>query len=103
MSVVAIKEETDDAIADHNIDVKWVGIGQLGKKISFFKDRSVDRVIMAGQVKHVQLFSGAMPDMRMVKMLWSLQRRNTVSLIGGIPAERAKDGIQLIYSTFFLL
>lgn len=102
MSVVAIKEETDKAIGEHAGDVRWVGIGQLGKMISYFKDRSVDRVIMAGQVKHVQLFSSAMPDVRMVKMLWRLPRRNTVALIGGIAAELAKDGIELIDSTFFL-
>ena len=60
------------------------------------------RAIMAGQVKHVQLFSGAMPDVRMVKMLWKLPRRNTVALIGGVAAEMAKEGIELIDSTYFV-
>jgi UDP-2,3-diacylglucosamine hydrolase len=102
ISVVAIKEETDRAIDAASDDVTWVGIGQLGKMISHFKSRGVERVIMAGQVKHVQLFSGAIPDMRMVKMLWGLERRNTVSLIGGIARELEKDGIELIDSTLFL-
>lgn len=102
LSVVAINEETDPRIEREASDVRWVGIGQLGKMISFFKDRGVERVMMAGQVKHVQIFSGAMPDMRMVKMLWNLPRRNTDSLIGGIAAELAKDGIELIDSTFFV-
>ncbi len=102
LSVVAINEETDTRIDREASDVRWVGIGQLGKMISFFKDRGVERVMMAGQVKHVQIFSGAMPDMRMVKMLWNLPRRNTDSLIGGIAAELAKDGIELIDSTFFV-
>ncbi len=102
LSVVAINEETDPRIEREASDVRWVGIGQLGKMISFFKDRGVERVMMAGQVKHVQIFSGAMPDMRMVKMLWNLPRRNTDSLIGGIASELAKDGIELIDSTFFV-
>jgi len=102
LSVVAIKEETDADIANSADDVTWVGIGQLGKMISHFKSRGVEKVIMAGQVKHVQLFSGAIPDMRMVKMLWGLERRNTVSLIGGIARELEKDGIELIDSTYFL-
>lgn len=102
LSVVAINEETDPRIDREASDVRWVGIGQLGKMISFFKDRGVERVMMAGQVKHVQIFSGAMPDMRMVKMLWNLPRRNTDALIGGIAAELAKDGIELIDSTFFV-
>jgi UDP-2,3-diacylglucosamine hydrolase len=53
-------------------------------------------------VKHVQIFSGALPDLRMVKMLWNLPRRNTDALIGGVASELAKDGIELIDSTFFV-
>lgn len=102
LSVVAIREETDsriEAIAD---DLIWVGIGQLGKMISHFKKHGVTKVMMAGQVKHVQIFSGALPDVRMLKMLWNLPRRNTVALIGGIADELAKEGIELIDSTYFI-
>jgi DUF1009 family protein len=102
LSVVAIKEETDPHIDTAAGDVTWVGIGQLGKMISCFKDRGVTKAIMAGQVKHVQIFSGAMPDMRMVKMLWNLPRRNTDALIGGVAAELEKEGIELIDSTYFI-
>lgn len=102
LSVVAIKEETDRSIDDIADNVTWVGIGQLGKMLSFFKKANIEKVIMAGHVKHVQLFSSAIPDMRMVKMLWGLKRRNTDALIGGIAAELAKEGIQLIDSTYFV-
>ncbi|HLM60974.1 MAG TPA: hypothetical protein VK308_09230, partial [Pyrinomonadaceae bacterium] len=67
LSVVAIKEETDERIETVADKVVWVGVGQLGKMISFFKREGVERAIMAGQVKHVQIFSGALPDLRMVK------------------------------------
>jgi UDP-2,3-diacylglucosamine hydrolase len=99
--VAAIKEETDKSIEAVAETVVWVGIGQLGKMISFFKNEGVEKVIMAGQVKHVQIFSGALPDLRMVKMLWNLPKRNTDSLIGGIADELAKDNIELIDSTYF--
>lgn len=102
LSVVAIKEETDKSIEAIADKVIWVGIGQLGKMISFFKNEGVEQAIMAGQVKHVQIFSGAFPDWRMAKMLYNLPRRNTDSLIGGIADELAKDGIELIDSTFFM-
>jgi DUF1009 family protein len=102
LSVVAIKEETDPEIDNVTDDVVWVGIGQLGKMISHFKKRGVERAIMAGQVKHVQIFSGALPDLRMVKMLWNLPRRNTDALIGGVAAEMTKEGIELIDSTHFI-
>lgn len=102
LSVIAIKEETDKRIDEIADDVKWVGIGQLGKMISHFKSSGVTKAIMAGQVKHVQIFSGALPDARMLKMLWNLPKRNTDALIGGVADELAKEGIELIDSTFFL-
>ena len=68
LSVVAINEETDRRIEEVAENVVWVGIGQLGKMISFFKNEGVAKAIMAGQVKHVQIFSiGALPDLRMIK------------------------------------
>ncbi len=102
LSVVAIKEETDKRIEEIAEKVIWVGIGQLGKMISFFKKEGVEKAIMAGQVKHVQIFSGAFPDWRMAKMLYNLPKRNTDSLIGGIADELAKDNIELIDSTYFI-
>lgn len=102
LSVVAINEETDKSIERVAAKVVWVGIGKLGKMISFFKSEGVSKVMMAGQVKHVQIFSGALPDMKMMKMLWNLPQRNTDSLIGGIADQLRGDGIELIDSTFFL-
>lgn len=102
LAVVAIREETDKRIEEIADKVLWVGIGQLGKMISFFKKEGVTKAMMCGQVKHVQIFSGALPDLRMLKMLFGLKERNTDSLIGAVAAELAKDGIQLIDSTFFI-
>lgn len=102
LAVIAIKEETDRRIEEVAEKVLWVGIGQLGKMINFFKKEGVSKAIMAGQVKHVQIFSGALPDLRMVKMLWNLPQRNTDSLIGGVASEMAKEGIELIDSTYFI-
>lgn len=102
LAVVAINEETDPRIDEVAENVMWVGIGQLEKMISFFREHGVTEAVMAGQVKHVQIFSGAMPDLRMVKMLWNLPRRNTDALIGGVAAEMAKEGIELIDSTYFV-
>ncbi|MEP6742589.1 MAG: UDP-2,3-diacylglucosamine diphosphatase LpxI [bacterium] len=102
LSVAAIREETDPKIEQEVDRLVWVGIGQLGKMIRFFKGEGVEKAIMAGQVKHVQIFSRAVPDARMLKMLLKLPRRNTTSLIGGIAAELASEGIDLIDSTCFL-
>lgn len=101
-AVAAIREETDPRIDQLADVVKWVGIGQLGRMIRFFKDEGVGKAIMAGQVKHVQIFSRAVPDARMLKVLLKLPRRNTDSIIGAIADELQSEGIELIDSTYFL-
>jgi UDP-2,3-diacylglucosamine hydrolase len=102
IAVAAIREETDPAIEQVADRLIWVGIGQLGKLLKFFKNEGVSQAIMAGQVKHVQIFSNAIPDLRMLKMLLRLPKRNTDALIGAVAAELASEGIELIDSTQFL-
>ena len=102
LSIAAIREETDPQIETLADSVTWVGIGQLGKMIRFFKNEGVEQAIMAGQVRHVQIFSRAVPDARMLKVLLRLPRRNTHSLIGAVADELASEGIELIDSTYFL-
>jgi len=102
VAVAAIREETDPSIEKIADRLTWVGIGQLGKMLKFFKNEGVEQAIMAGQVKHVQIFSGAIPDLRMLKMLLRLPKRNTDALIGAVASELAGEGIELIDSTHFL-
>ncbi len=102
MVVAAIKEETFLDLAAHTKTIEWMGIGQLGKLINFFKREGVTHALMAGQVKHTQIFSGAIPDFRMVKLLASLLTKNTNSLIGAVTKEFASEGITVIDSTTFL-
>ena len=103
MVVAAIKEETAPDIERQAARVEWVGVGQLGKLIRFFKGESVTHAIMAGQVKHHQIFRlNALPDLRMVRMLARLTTKNTDSLIGAVADELAREGITLVDSTTFL-
>lgn len=102
LSIAAIREETDPQIEGLADSVTWVGIGQLGKMIRFFKNEGVEQAMMAGQVRHVQIFSRAVPDARMLRMLLKLPKRNTHSLIGAVADELASEGIELIDSTYFL-
>jgi UDP-2,3-diacylglucosamine hydrolase len=102
MVVAAIKEETFPELAQHTKTIEWLHIGQLGKLIKFFQREGVTHALMAGQVKHTQIFSGAIPDFRMVKMLAGLLTKNTNSLIGAVTKELASEGITVIDSTSFL-
>ena len=102
VALAAIREETDPEIEKVAERMIWVGLGQLNKMLKFFKSEGVEQAIMAGQVKHVQIFSGSIPDVRMLKMLLRLPKRNTDALIGAVADELASEGIELIDSTFFL-
>jgi hypothetical protein len=99
--VAAIKEETAPDIEAHARRVQWMSVGQLGKLIRFFAREGVTHALLAGQVKHAQIFGPALPDLRMVRMLAGLRHKNTNSLIGGVVAELEKAGIIVVDSTFF--
>jgi hypothetical protein len=103
VAVAAIKEETAPEIEGEAAVVEWMGVGQLGRLISFFKREQITHAIMAGQVKHHQIFRlNALPDLRMVRLLSRLSLRNTGSLIIAVADELAREGITLVDSTVFL-
>jgi hypothetical protein len=100
--VAAIKEETFPEIEAQAGTIEWMGVGQLGRLIKFFKRHAVTHAILAGQVKHVQIFGPSLPDLRMVKMLTRLPKKNTDSLIGAVVSELEREGIKVIDSTYFI-
>jgi hypothetical protein len=102
MVVAAIREETSPEIEQAARTVHWISLGQLGKLIRIFHDEGVDRAIMAGQVKHKQLFSDIVPDFRMLQMLAGLAMRSTDSLIGAVAKVLESEGIRLLDSTALL-
>jgi len=101
--VAAIQEETFPEIESHGAAaVHWMSLGELSKLIDTFKREGVTRAIMAGQVKHKQIFSSIKPDWRLAKLILSLTTRNTDSLIGAVAKVLAEEGITLLDSTSFL-
>ena len=105
--VAAINEETDAemdlrAAADAHISVHWMSLGELSKLIDTFKAEGVSRAVMAGQVKHKQIFSSIRPDWRLAKLLLSLRTRNTDMLLGAVAKVLGDEGIELISSTAYL-
>src|ERR1700726_3894083 len=101
--VVAIKEEALPEIGDRGAaSVHWLSLGELSKLIETFQRQGVSRAIMAGQVKHKQIFSAIRPDWRMAKLLLSLATRNTDSLLGAVAKVLAEEGITLENSTELL-
>lgn len=102
MVVAAIKEETFAEIDSCGYPVHWLGLGELGKLIRVFQKAGVRKAIMAGQVKHAQIFGSSLPDFTMIRMLAGLKHKNTDSLIGGVARVLEESGISLVDSTALL-
>jgi UDP-2,3-diacylglucosamine hydrolase len=105
--VAAIKEETDPemdqrAASDAGVTVHWLSLGELSRLIETFKKSGVTKAVMAGQVKHKQIFSSIRPDWRLAKLLLNLRTRSTDALLGAVAKVLADEGIELISSTSFL-
>jgi hypothetical protein len=101
--VAAIREEADPAIERRGAAaVHWLSLGELSKLIETFKAEGVSEAIMAGQVKHKQIFSSIRPDWRLAKLLLGLATRNTDSLIGAVAKVLGDEGIHLQNSTTLL-
>jgi UDP-2,3-diacylglucosamine hydrolase len=105
--VAAIREETDPEInhraaMDEKITVHWLSLGELSRLIEVFHKEDVKAAVMAGQVKHKQIFSSIRPDWRLAKLLLNLRTRNTDMLLGAVAKVLADEGIELMSSTQFL-
>jgi hypothetical protein len=107
VTVAAIREETDPEIdhraaMDEKISVHWLSLGELTRLIETFHKEGVSMAVMAGQVKHKQIFSSIRPDWRLAKLLLNLRTRNTDMLLGAVAKVLGDEGIELISSTSFL-
>jgi UDP-2,3-diacylglucosamine hydrolase len=101
--VAAIREETFPEIESSGaVSIHWLSLGELSKLIETFQREGVRRAIMAGQVKHKQIFSSIKPDWRLAKLLLSLGTRNTDALLGAVAKVLGDEGITLENSTTFL-
>ena len=106
VTVVAIKEEAfpdlEQAARKAGAELHWVSLGQLGKCIKLLKSAGVSQAVMAGQVRHVKIFSGIIPDFTLLSVLTRLKARNTDALISAVADVMRDEGIELLNSTMFL-
>jgi len=102
MAVIALKEEASPELEKIATRLHWVSLGELSKTIDLMHQEGVKQAVMAGQVKHNKIFSVIRPDWKLAKLLLSLPRKNTDSLIGAVARVLEDEGIRLVDSTLFL-
>jgi len=99
---LAIREEASAGLEAEVDELHWIGLGQLGRAISILQGAGAREAIMAGQVKHRRIFSGIVPDLKLLGVLARLALQNTDSLIGAVADALGRDGITLLPSVAFL-
>ena len=102
MAVIALKEEASPELEKTAKRLHWVSLGELSTAIELMQKEGVKHAVMAGQVKHNKIFSSIRPDWKLAKLLFSLPRKDTDSLIGAVAKVFEEEGIQLVDSTLFL-
>jgi DUF1009 family protein len=106
ITVFAIKEEAfkeiDAAAAGAGARVHWISIGELGKFLQLLKEHHITQALMAGQVKHVKIFGGFVPDMTAFSLLTRMKGMNTDALIGAVADLLRENGVELINSAALL-
>jgi hypothetical protein len=106
VTVVAVREEAfpelEGAAREAGADLHWVSLGHLGRCIKILKAAGISRAVMAGQVKHVKIFSGIVPDLTLLSVLTRVKARNTDALISAVAGVMKDEGIELLNSTAFL-
>jgi DUF1009 family protein len=98
---IGLKEEASPEI-EKLARTHWISLGQLTKLIDICKKERITQIMMCGQVKHAKIFSSIVPDWRLVKLLASLETKNTEGLIGGVAKVLRDEGIELVDSTLLL-
>jgi DUF1009 family protein len=107
VTLIAVEEEASRdlesaAAREPRAALHWVSLGQLGRAIDIMREAGVSRAVMAGQVKHVKIFSGVVPDRLLFSVLLKLRSKNTDALISAVAEVMREHGIELMDSTAFL-
>lgn len=102
VTAVALEPLADKALAACVDEIKWVNVGKLGKIIDSLKRSGIKEAVMAGKVPKTLLYKGNItPDLRAVKLLFTLKDRSDDSILIAITKELEKDGITLLNTTDF--
>lgn len=98
LKIAAVKGSADDGLEKHFKTVLWVHIGQLKKTIRFFQSENVDKIILAGKIKHADVYS-IKPDLAALKLLAGLKDKKASTILKAVCDLFEKEGIRIMPST----
>ena len=99
---VALEPLADKTLSSYVDEIKWVNVGKFGKLIDSLKDYGIKEAVMAGKVSKTLLYKSKItPDLRAVKLLFSLKDKKDDSILLAITKELEEEGIHLLDITRF--
>lgn len=97
---VALEPLADKGLADFVEDIRWISVGKLGEIIKSLKSSGIREAVMAGKVPKSLLYKSKItPDLRAIKLLFSLKDRSDDSILLALTRELEKEGISLLNTT----
>jgi hypothetical protein len=100
--IVGIKEEAAPELGGLTSSIHWLSLGEVSKLLDLLVAERVSKVVLAGQVKHTQIFSRIAKDGLVSRALKNLRQKNTDALIGAFVRMIEGRGIHVVDSTLFL-
>ena len=79
-----------------------VKVGQVGKLLKELKKLDAGYAVMVGQVTPGKLFRGLHPDLKAIRMLAGLDRKNAETIFGAIGDEIEHAGVHLLDARVFM-
>lgn len=104
VALVAFEEETDPSLFASFPESRRrsVAVGKLGRLLDALGELGAAGAVMAGQVTPRKLFSGMVPDLRLVALLARLKERNAETIFGAVAAEIESAGVRMLDARVFL-
>lgn len=99
---VGFLDQTDPALQKYVDEMKWIGLGQLGKLIDFFHEKKVDQAVFIGKIDHKVIFQNLKLDFTMIKLAAKIKDWRTDSILKAIVDEITDSGVEIIDSTTYL-
>ncbi|HMK43233.1 MAG TPA: UDP-2,3-diacylglucosamine diphosphatase LpxI [Dissulfurispiraceae bacterium] len=88
-----------EAVADC---FRWINVGKLASLIEFLQAERITDAVMAGKVPKALMFKAKItPDLRAMKLLFSLKDRTDDGMLKALSEELLREGIRIIDTATF--
>lgn len=100
--VIAHKGETDERVAQAADEACWIKLGQLGKIISWFRDKGVGETVFLGTITKTKIFRDVLPDLKGLSLWNKIDSRQDDAILRAVAGALEKEGIAVLESTLYL-